>query len=146
MPTTRSVTAPQARDGSQNSAESVTAISTTAVRMRALSTSAARRELFAGPPVAALAALVRENRLVQRCCVEIRPEQIGEVELGVGELPEKKVRDALLAAGTDEEIRLRRICHRQVRLQRLGLESAHGFGPGREQSPRRLRDVPTAAV
>ena len=35
---------------------------------------------------------------------EIRPRTIGEVELGVGGLPEQEVRQATLAAGADDEI------------------------------------------
>src|SRR5262245_39775049 len=35
---------------------------------------------------------------------EVRPHRVGENELGVGALPEQKIREPLLAAGADQEI------------------------------------------
>src|SRR5687768_10190109 len=72
-----------------------------------------RGELLAGAPEAALAALVGGDGLVERLRAEVRPEGLREVELGVGELPEEEVRDALLAAGADEEVGLGRVVHRE---------------------------------
>src|SRR6266853_1495846 len=98
MPTIASVATPQPRGGSQNSAPSVSGISTAAVRMRALSMlSSVRGELLAGAAVTPLAALIRRDGLVQRRCVEVRPEQIGEIELRVRDLPKQEVGNALLA-------------------------------------------------
>src|SRR5213075_2842519 len=76
------------------------------------------RHLLAGAAEAPLAAGVGGDRLVERRGVEIRPQRLGEVELGVGELPEEEVADALLAARADKEIGLRRVAHREVLRQR----------------------------
>ena len=35
---------------------------------------------------------------------EVRPEDLGRVELGVGRLPDQEVREPLLAAGPDHEV------------------------------------------
>src|SRR5689334_11743252 len=95
--------------------------SATAVMTRVSSTLAGglrgglgRDELLAGAAEAPLAPLVRRDRLAERLGAEIGPERLGEVELGVGELPEQEVGDALLAAGADEEVGLGRIGHRQA--------------------------------
>jgi hypothetical protein len=93
-------------------------------------------------------ARVRRDRIGQRRAVEVRPVFVGEVELGVRELPQQEIADALLAAGADEEIGLRRIGHRQVWRERfLGhvdlAAFAHGLG---DELLGRLQDVPAAAV
>src|SRR5438552_1076899 len=70
-------------------------------------------------PAAPLAAAVRSDGLVERRGVEVGPQRLGEVELAIRELPQQEVADALLAAGADEEIRLRRIVDREIRGQRF---------------------------
>ena len=45
----------------------------------------------------------------QRGAVEIRPERRNENELAIGRLPEQEIRQPLLAAGADDEIRIRQI-------------------------------------
>ena len=35
---------------------------------------------------------------------EVGPEAVGDEDLGVGDLPEQEVRDALLARGADDEV------------------------------------------
>ena len=122
------------------------------------SRSARRRRQARAPP--ATCSLVRPKRR-SRCRyqrergvegggVEVRPQQVGEVQLGVRELPEQEVGDALLAAGADEQVRLRRVRHREERLERLRIgsrrASASASGCAREIAPRRLRDVPAPAV
>ena len=54
----------------------------------------------------ALPALVIEQRSGERYFVEIRPEHIGDVQLGVGQLPEQEVADALFAAGANQQVRI----------------------------------------
>src|SRR5437762_3452236 len=103
-------------------------------------------QLFRCPTEAPLALLVRCNRGPERSRVEIRPKQIGEIELGVYELPKQEVGDALLPAGTNEQIRLRSVCHREVRLQRLGSEPTRRLGMRAEKAIGGLRDVPPTAV
>ena len=46
--------------------------------------------------------------------LEIRPQARGEVQLGVGQVPQQEIADALLAAGADEQVRLRQPGERQV--------------------------------
>src|SRR3979409_2379297 len=132
MITINSVKAPHARGGRRNSAAIVTGMSTSAVRIRVLIRAAApesmaihpwlarrRLDLLAGASEAAFALLVRGDRRIQRDGVEIRPQHVGEIKLGVGELPKQKIGDSLLAAGADEKVRLRRIRHREIRVERL---------------------------
>ena len=134
-----------AERGSRNSAARSAAISTIAVTTRSPSIAwpgpatpadgvrqAVRRrvgacdcdELLAGAAEAALAPAVRGDRGVERRGVEVGPQRLGEVELGVRELPQQEVADALLAAGADEEVGLGRVAHREI---------------GREVAPRRCR-------
>src|SRR5690349_14270853 len=72
-------------------------------------------ELLARAAEPALALAVRHERRAERLGIEIGPQHVGEVELAVGELPKTEVAHALLAAGPDEQIGLRRIAHREIR-------------------------------
>src|SRR5438874_1118848 len=54
--------------------------------------------------VAALAAAIIGDRLLQVAAPEIRPKGLGEHQLGIGALPEQEIADALLAAGADQQI------------------------------------------
>src|SRR5215204_3144282 len=53
---------------------------------------------------APLALLVVTDGAEERLPVEVRPEDGGDVQLRVGDLPEHEVGDAVLAGGTDEEV------------------------------------------
>ena len=55
---------------------------------------------------ATMAAGELEERGVEGVRSEVGPERLGEVELGVGRLPDQEVRQALLAAGPDDEVRV----------------------------------------
>src|SRR5678815_2035373 len=72
--------------------------------------------LLARAPVATLTHRIRLDRHAKRRRVEVRPEQVGEIELGVRELPEQEIGNPLLAAGADEQVRLGRVGHRKIRL------------------------------
>src|SRR5688572_12609263 len=72
-------------------------------------------KLFAGTTEPALTVCIGTDRLVERRSVEIWPQGFGEIELGIRELPQKKVADALFAARADEKIRLGRVAHREIR-------------------------------
>src|SRR5258708_5050929 len=72
-------------------------------------------ELLARSTEATLAAAIGIDRATQRLPIEVGPEFIGEIELGIGKLPEQEITDALFAAGADEQIRLGRIVHRKIR-------------------------------
>jgi hypothetical protein len=62
------------------------------------------REGLGELPKAAIASLVIQQCLMKGVAVKIRPEGFGEVKLGVGQLPEEVIAEALFATGTDEEV------------------------------------------
>src|SRR6185295_4388318 len=71
---------------------------------------------------------------------EVRPEHIAHVQLGVGRLPDEEVREALLAAGPDHEVRVRQA----GRVQRAGdgrLVDRLGRGPARREAPERIYEL-----
>src|SRR5687768_17551780 len=149
MPTTSAASAAMPARGSRNSAAIRIASSTAAVpaRLRNSGNVGALRllELLAGATEAPLAAAVGCDRRIQRRAVEIGPERVGEVQLGVRELPQQEVADALLAPGADEEVGLRRVAHGKVGRKLLFLNF---LCPGvfLEKPAHRLQDVPAAAV
>ena len=49
------------------------------------------------------------ERRVEVGRVEVGPEAVAEVELGVGGLPQQEVADALVAAGPDEQVDVRQV-------------------------------------
>src|SRR5262249_20859982 len=59
-----------------------------------------RRRTLAEAP---LTAGEEGQRLLEVGGREVRPQALGEIELGVRQLPEKKIADAVLATGTDVE-------------------------------------------
>src|SRR4029079_1033738 len=61
-------------------------------------------DLGAGATEPTLALLEERQRLEILALAEIRPQRVGDDDLGVRQLPEEEVADALLAAGADEEI------------------------------------------
>src|SRR5689334_11968416 len=141
---------PHTAGDERNSMPRTTGSSATAVTTRVSSTLSSLLgglrgvELLAGAAEAALAALVRRDRLAEGLGAEVGPERVGEVELGVRELPQQEVGDALLAAGADEEVWLGREGHRQA----LG-EALLGDGCGgvvAAAAVGRLQDVPAPAV
>jgi len=85
-------------------------------------------------------------RIIEGVSVEIGPQHVGEIEFGVGELPEQEVADPLLTAGADEEVGLGRVGHHQVR-RKIGLAVAAGLFRMRQgQLVHGLKDVPATAV
>ena len=91
-----------------------------------------RLHLLAGAAEAPLALPIPIDRGVERGGVEIGPQHVGEIELGVGELPQQEVRDPLLAAGADEQVGLRRVGHREdtARAPRARVASRRAARPG----------------
>src|SRR5207253_1978791 len=59
------------------------------------------------PTVPPLALLIRKDRLEQVAAAEVGPERLGDVDLGVGDLPEQVVADAHLAARPNQQIWIR---------------------------------------
>ena len=66
--------------------------------------SAVTLHLSAGQTETPLAACEFSQGLMQLPAGEIRPEDLGEVQFRIGELPEKKIADAHFAAGPDEQV------------------------------------------
>ena len=54
--------------------------------------------MLAGAAEAALTSGIGRNGGIERGAIEIRPQEIGEVQLRVGKLPQQEIGDALLAA------------------------------------------------
>ena len=73
----------------------------------------------------ALALAVGRNGFLQLWLAEIGPELVGDVELGVAQLPEQEVRQAQLADGADEEIRVRVVARVEVLSEDLVVD--HGL-------------------
>src|SRR5574342_11370 len=61
-------------------------------------------DLFIGPAETPAAALKLEKGLKVLRLAKVRPQRRRDVKLGVGDLPEKKIADAHLAARADEKI------------------------------------------
>src|SRR5450631_4691639 len=76
-------------------------------------------DLLAGAAEPALAPAEGLERLVELGLAERRPVGVGEVELGVGRLPEQEVRQPLLARRPDQQIQLRQPAGLQRRRQLL---------------------------
>src|SRR5215831_8485976 len=55
---------------------------------------------------AAVALLIIDNSFEQVNSPEVRPESVGHVNLGVGALPQEKIRDAQLAARPHQQIQI----------------------------------------
>src|SRR5258706_15452816 len=64
--------------------------------------------LIAGPAEPALATREHLDGVEQVFAREIGPEDVGEVELGVGRLDEEEIAEALLAARADHEVDVRK--------------------------------------
>src|SRR6185312_3876484 len=62
------------------------------------------RSPISAPPEAPDARFVGGERLFEVLAREVRPQDLGEVQLAVGRLPHQEVRDPLLAAGTDHQV------------------------------------------
>src|SRR5450755_4617601 len=77
------------------SGSATTAVSTRSARFDIRVRSARAADLFARAAEASLAAAERLEGPVQLFLPEVRPIRVGEVELGVGRLPEEEVRQPL---------------------------------------------------
>ena len=62
--------------------------------------------VFVEAAEAAVATLVVGDGFDEMEAAEVGPEAVGDEDLGVGDLPEKEVGDALLAGGADDEVRV----------------------------------------
>ena len=89
------------------------------------------------------------DRGVELALAEVRPQRVAEIQLGVGEIPQQEIADALLAAGADQQVGIRQPGQRQVRAERglvdvVGAQLAGDAALG--ELPRGPSDVPAPAV
>ena len=70
--------------------------------------------MLSNPAEPAAALLKVRDGLVQHLRGEVRPQHIGEPELGIGRLPGQEVGQTELAAGPDEQVRVRNARRVQV--------------------------------
>src|SRR5688572_23504567 len=150
---TRTVTSQMVAIGGRPSiTPSSTATSTIAVSTRCLSTRGLLRllaHLFARQAEAALASAECGERSLEVRLVEIRPQHIADVDLGIGEIPQQEIADAMIAAGADEQVRIRHVAEAEFfREARLvdGVDTDGAACDFRGQLARRLQDVPASAV
>ena len=66
--------------------------------------------------------------------IEVRPEAIGEVELGVCRLPDQEVADALLAAGANEQVEFRQVGRVEARADVLLVDLGRPTGRRRQRA------------
>src|SRR5688572_5889962 len=122
---------------------------TTAVMMRVFSTLGSIPQLPRRETEPALAVREVRERGLELGQVELGPEAFAEVELRVREVPEQEIADAPLAAGADEEIRIRQAVERERFGEQAFVDVAGGelaaSAPLRERA-RRLHEVPASAV
>src|SRR5438874_2601139 len=81
-----------------------------------------RLQLLTRAAKATLACSIRGNRGIERRGTEVRPQNVREIKLRVGELPQQEVGDPLFAASPNEKVGLGRVAHREIRRQHVGLE------------------------
>src|SRR5919108_638203 len=136
---------------------SSTAMSTMAVSTRSLSTLAdlftnrlpLAERLFARESETALARIEGAQRVLEMRHVEIRPQCLAEVQLGVGEIPQQEIADAVIAAGADEQVRVAGVGQRQLARETLLVDGVERHGAARHlrgDAPRGLHDIPASAV
>ncbi len=99
---------------------------------------------------AAVAPLVFEDGLEEFGAAEVRPQGVGDVKFGVGDLPEEEVADAHFAGGADEEVGVGQAGGIKARGERLfvQLERIEGAGVPRFGNERvhRVNQFGAAAV
>src|SRR3954469_9538284 len=81
----------------------------------------------------------------QLASVEVGPELVREDELGVRELPEQEVRDALLSARSDEQIGIGQLRRVQVRRKDVLVDLGR-IDAALDDPPRRLHELCPAAI
>src|SRR5690606_12299110 len=74
--------------------------------------------LLTGQTKPTLTLLECRRRCMQLGTIEVRPQLIAEIELSIRSLPQQKVTDANLPAGTYQQIQLRQIRHRDIAVQK----------------------------
>ena len=85
--------------------------------------------MFGRAPEAALSPLIIGERAEELVTPEVRPQRVGDVDFGVGKLPQQEVTQAKLFPGADEQIRVGEVSRPQVLgkkffIDRCGVEAA----------------------
>jgi len=78
---------------------------------------------------APIAALVLPDRGEEVGAAKVGPEDVGEDQLGVGELPQQEVRDPILAGGSHQHVGVGHVGRVQVAAQDLLVDAARGKRP-----------------
>src|SRR6266511_2502948 len=124
---------------------STTTTSSGGTKMRALP---ARSRTDRAPALAAEtpgSASELEERRVERLRPEIGPQDVAGVELRVGGLPDEEVRQSLLAAGSDHEVRIW-LARRVESARDRGLIDLVGGDPTRCQTAKGVHELGAAGV
>src|SRR5690606_26888318 len=106
-------------------------------------------ELRTRAPESAFSATVPFECGINICSIDVRPIAVGKVQLSIGELPDQKIGNALLAARADEQIRFRSEGHRQILREHALVNGVRLVGKLRlslEQLTHGLQDIPTPAI
>src|SRR6266850_782422 len=102
-----------------------------------------RRRLDAA--VAAFALLVGDDSFQQIAAAEVGPQRLGDPDLGVGDLPQEEIAHAHLAAGPDQQIRIR-LAGGVEEFTEAPLVEIVGAHTGRDGAPRRVDDLGAPAI
>src|SRR6188508_2682147 len=138
-----------ATGGSPSITPSSTAASTMAVSTRSLSTARSLLRLRARQAETALATRERDERVFEVLNAEIGPQRLADVKLGIREIPEKEVADAVITARADEEVGVGHVAQLQLPAKTAFVDRVDGqraAGHLRRETSRCLHDVPTSAV
>src|SRR5512139_832872 len=154
MPTTPAIRIAHSQAGAHSTAGTNTASSSRAVKTRLTSgvmgefpgmRSRCGLHLFAGAAKAAFTGSIGGDRHIQCRRIKFGPQRVGEIQFGVGQLPQQEIADALLAAGADEEVGFGHVGQTELLGQR-GFAHRTGRHTGQDQFLHRLHDVPAATV
>src|SRR5271166_2282181 len=104
--------------GANNTSAPTAGSSTAAVRSLVLSTQAGVGAV-SDCAEAALAKLVGRYRAQELALAVIGPQSVGEIEFGVGELKEKKIRDAQLTRSSNQQVGIGQSRRRQFARDQL---------------------------
>src|SRR5690606_20422056 len=104
---------------------STTAITATGISTREETRRVRKLELLGARTVATVAAAEFADGMLEVVLREIRPQPVDEEQLGIGRLPEQEVADALLAAGADQQIRVRNAFGEQMAPDQVLVDVLH---------------------
>src|SRR5688500_15987376 len=125
----------------------------TAVSTRCLSTlcylAGLLTRLLTRQAVTSFTARERRERHLELRQAEIWPQRIADVQLGVRQVPQQEIADAVITAGAYEQVRVRQIGERELATEAGlidGFERQRATRHLGSETPRGLHDVPAAAI